>query len=511
MAGDSSRMDPVNPPKPPTDPAQAPLMLPAGPVGGGDAEEENAVSRVKFMIQFSKVGMDAALTAFAFVVAYYMRRTIPFPAESTLSSSFLIFVPMGIVQVVSVLMVFYINRLYHTTRNISRVDELTQVFGALSIGTMMAVAISTLTFRNTVFDLEFPRGMILYAWMVGILFVMVGRAFHRRFWHRMRMRGLGRERVLVVGSGDVAQAVIQKIQWTPYLGYDVVGVVNGNTVTEVSGTPVIGPINALPDLIDQYKIQEVIIALPEGTSRREVVRIVGLCQRGQVSIKIFPDLFEFITTGVSIDDLGGLPMLNVRDIQLRGWRLSLKRGLDVLGAAAGLVMLSPILMTVAAIIRIQSPGPVFYCQERMGLDGKPFQMVKFRSMRTDAEAAGPGWTQKDDPRITGIGAWMRAHNVDELPQLINVLLGEMSLVGPRPERPVYVQKFRQSIPRYMERHREKAGMTGWAQVNGLRGDTSIAERTKYDLWYIENWSLWLDIRIILRTVLQTFLGSSNAY
>jgi lipopolysaccharide/colanic/teichoic acid biosynthesis glycosyltransferase len=169
---------------------------------------------------------------------------------------------------------------------------------------------------------------------------------------------------------------------------------------------------------------------------------------------------------------------------------------------------------MALVIKLESPGTVFYCQERMGLDGKPFQMVKFRSMRADAEQNGPGWTVKDDPRRTRLGAWLRSHDIDELPQLINVFLGEMSLVGPRPERPVYVDKFRGAIPRYMERHREKSGMTGWAQVNGLRGDTSIAERTKYDLWYIENWSLWLDVKIIVRTLLQTVMARGpdrNAY
>ena len=220
-----------------------------------------------------------------------------------------------------------------------------------------------------------------------------------------------------------------------------------------------------------------------------------------------------MTTGVSIDDLGGLPLLNVRDIQLRGWRLSLKRAMDLIGASIGLVLLSPFMLLMALLIKLDSPGPVFYYQERMGLDGRPFQMFKFRSMRQDAEEDGPGWTTKDDPRRTRIGALLRSKNIDELPQLINVLLGDMSLVGPRPERPIYVEKFRNSIPRYMERHREKAGMTGWAQVNGLRGDTSIAERTKYDLWYVENWSLWLDIKIIVRTIVQTLFGNAegNAY
>jgi len=184
--------------------------------------------------------------------------------------------------------------------------------------------------------------------------------------------------------------------------------------------------------------------------------------------------------------------------------------MDIVGSTIGLILLSPFLLLVAILIKLDSPGPAFFVQERMGLDAKQFQVFKFRSMRTDAEANGPGWTVKDDPRVTRLGRFMRRFSVDEFPQFINVLLGDMSLVGPRPEQPAFVRQFQQQIPRYMERHREKAGITGWAQVNGLRGDTSITERTKYDLWYIENWSVWLDIKIILRTMFRIFFDR-NAY
>jgi exopolysaccharide biosynthesis polyprenyl glycosylphosphotransferase len=215
---------------------------------------------------------------------------------------------------------------------------------------------------------------------------------------------------------------------------------------------------------------------------------------------------------LSVGELSGLPLLNLRDVALRGWKLTLKRAIDLIGSATGLVLLSPLMFLIAILIKLDSPGPALYTQERMGLDGKRFYLFKFRTMRADAEAHGPGWTRPDDPRRTRLGAFLRRTNLDELPQLINVLLGDMSLVGPRPERPIYVEEFRKRIPRYMERHREKAGITGWAQVNGLRGDTSIEERTKYDLWYIENWSVWLDIKIILMTIWQTIAGGNeNAY
>ncbi len=470
--------------------------------------------RVRTLYIVSKIALDAFMTLVAFVVAFQLRRLLPFPSQLQNAPSFAVYVPMMVVQVISVLAVFYFNKLYHVTRAGSRLDELSSIVGAVSIGTMLSVAISALTFKNTIFELDFPRAMVLYVWLLCVVLIAIGREFHRRLWHRLRMHGFGRDRVLVVGSGETARAIVQKIQWSPYLGYELVGVVNGHEPhSDMAGVRVLGKAEDLPAIIEKHDVQEVIIAPPEGTSRHEIVRLVSLSERGSVAIKIFPDMFEFVTTGVSIDELGGLPLLNVRDIQLRGWRLSLKRAMDLIGSGIGLVLLSPFMLLMALIIKLDSPGPVFYYQERMGLDGRPFQMFKFRSMRQDAEEDGPGWTVKDDPRRTRIGTLLRSKNVDELPQLINVLLGDMSLVGPRPERPIYVEKFRNSIPRYMERHREKAGMTGWAQVNGLRGDTSITERTKYDLWYVENWSLWLDIKIIVRTIVQTLFGSAegNAY
>jgi exopolysaccharide biosynthesis polyprenyl glycosylphosphotransferase len=200
----------------------------------------------------------------------------------------------------------------------------------------------------------------------------------------------------------------------------------------------------------------------------------------------------------------------VRDYALRGYLLIFKRVMDLAGSAIGLIFLSPIMLLVAIAIKLESPGPVFFVQERMGLDGKPFLLIKFRSMRRDAEKDGPGWTTDNDPRQTKLGSFLRRLEMDELPNLINVLLGEMSLVGPRPEQAHYVEQFRRIVPRYMDRHREKGGMTGWAQVNGLRGDTSIEERTKYDLWYSENWSIWLDLKIILRTLWQIIERSNGS-
>jgi Undecaprenyl-phosphate glucose phosphotransferase len=329
--------------------------------------------------------------------------------------------------------------------------------------------------------------------------------------------------VLIVGTGEVGRMILQKIQHTPGLGYRVAGFVESNASSgsarrpgslppsvrdfagqaKVMGLPVLGQVDNLPEIIEANDIGEVIIGLPEA-SHQELVGIISLCEREKVSIRVFPDVFQIMASEVTISDLAGLPLLTIRDVALRGWKLTLKRIVDIVGSSLLLLFLSPWMMLVALLIKLDSPGPALFAQERMGLDARPFKILKFRSMRQNAEVNGPGWTTKDDPRRTRIGAFIRKASIDEWPQFINVLMGDMSLVGPRPEQPAYVEQFRQSIPRYMDRHREKAGVTGWAQINGLRGDTSIAERTKYDLWYIENWSLWLDFKILLRTAFNAF-------
>jgi exopolysaccharide biosynthesis polyprenyl glycosylphosphotransferase len=352
--------------------------------------------------------------------------------------------------------------------------------------------------------------MVIYAWLLGIIFIMLGRAVHQLIRDRLRDRGVGEDRLLVVGTGDVARIIVQRILWSPQLGYELVGAVESDGGGQViPGVQVLGTVEDLPELIDKHDIDEVIVAIPE-QGHREVVRVISYCERGRVSIKVFPDIFQFVTSQAGIDDLGGLPLLTVRNYALRGYMLIVKRLMDMVGATVGLIIFSPLMMLVAVAIKLESPGPVFFVQERMGLDGTPFSLIKFRSMRTDAEKRGPGWTVDNDPRQTRLGRFLRRIDIDELPNLINVLLGEMSLVGPRPEQPYYVDEFRRTVPRYMERHREKAGMTGWAQVNGLRGDTSIVERTKYDLWYTENWSVLLDMKILLRTVWQVVTGRTRA-
>ncbi len=463
-------------------------------------------SRLVFQIALLLSDMfTAALAVFA---AHRLQRAI----EPTSVDRFLRYVPFLFLHVAALILTSYFRKRYHGRRPSNFIDSISTATGTITIAVLVSLASLVFLFKEQFDygDLSYPRGFIIFVWLLTVIFVSLGRWALARLITFIQSHGYGRQRVLVVGSGEVGRMLVQKLQSASGIAHEVVGYVSiDNSAPALPDIPVLGRIADLPRIIDQHDIDEVVIGLPEA-SHQQLVHIISLCEREKVSIKVFPDVFQIMASEVSVSDLGGLPLLTVRDVALRGWRLSLKRVFDLIVGSMALILLSPLMILLAILIKLESPGPVFYIQERMGLDAKPFPMLKFRSMRTDAEANGPGWTTADDPRKTRLGAIIRRLSFDELPQFINVIRGDMSLVGPRPERPVYVEQFRQYIPRYMDRHREKAGITGWAQVNGLRGDTSIVERTKYDLWYIENWSLWLDIKICVRTLFRIF-GDHNAY
>jgi len=462
--------------------------------------------RVTFLFPLSLIAVDALMIMLAFYGAYRLRLLIEFPPPVSIPP-FRAYWGMMIIQTIALLVIFFLYRLYHRSRAFSHVDELYTMIAAVSVGIITSTAFTSFIYKN---DLDYPRLMVVYSWVLTLALVTLGRVVHARIQWALQARGIGNDRVIIVGTGEVARIILRAINRSPGLGYRVVGLVAGRRETPDESSlpaPLLGTVDELPELIEAHQADEVIIGMPDAP-HEEMVSIILRSERERVSIRVFPDLFQIMAGEVSIGELGGLPLLTVRDVALRGWKLGLKRAIDVVVSAVTLVILSPLMLLLALLIKLDSPGAVFYTQIRMGLDAKPFPMLKFRSMRSDAERDGPGWTVHNDPRITRLGALIRRFSLDELPQFINVLLGEMSIVGPRPERPVYVEQFRRQIPRYMERHREKAGITGWAQINGLRGDTSIAERTKYDLWYIEHWSLSLDFKIMIKSLFRIFTDRS---
>ncbi len=455
---------------------------------------------------------DALMLVIAFAAGYESREALPFfdrPAGQPPLSSYL---PTIFVHTAAIVILFYFSQLYHLKRAFSRIDQLRNVIGIVTLGSLLTSGTQEFLWQNTALEAVYPRSLLFYVWFFSVAFTVAGRELHRRFWTLLRRRGIVRDNLLVVGEGAIARKISENIRNSPELGYQIVGIVTAvEREGDMLGYPYLGVYDDIPRLIDDRQVEQVIVALAD-YRRGELVELINLCQRGKVDIKVYPDMFSYMAGDLNVDDLGGTPLLTVRDIALRGWKLSLKRAMDLFGATAGLVLLSPFMLLTALLIRLESRGSVFYWQVRMGLDGKPFPMIKFRSMRQDAESNGRTWTVENDERVTRLGRYMRRSNWDEIPQLINVLVGQMSLVGPRPERPMYVQQFRRQIPDYMIRHREKSGMTGWAQINGFRGDTSVAQRTEADRFYVENWSLWLDIVIIIRTIWQSFTRSNpNAY
>ena len=336
------------------------------------------------------------------------------------------------------------------------------------------------------------------------------RYFLRSLFQWMRKRGYNLRYVLIVGDGQVAQKVSEKLAEHGEYGFKAAGFLSKDKERVgkmINGIPIVGTYADIKDRIAGLDIDQIILALPFEHIRM-MKAVLGQIHDEMVEIKVVPDLYQYFTLRKGVDELDGMPIINLRESPLYGWNSVLKRSFDIAVSLSMLIVLGPLMLLVAGIVKAASPGPVFYKQKRMGLDGNAFKIIKFRSMAVDAEKrTGPVWAKENDERRTSVGRLLRRYNLDELPQLFNVLRGEMSVVGPRPERPEFMQEFKKKIPEYMLRHKMKSGITGWAQVNGLRGNTSIEERTKYDLYYIENWSLLFDVKILLKTV----LAVKNAY
>jgi exopolysaccharide biosynthesis polyprenyl glycosylphosphotransferase len=360
-------------------------------------------------------------------------------------------------------------------------------------------------------DVLYSRATLGIFLVCAMLFVLMGRTFVRAAVEGRHRSGKDLDRVLIAGNGELARAVVERMNaHRDQLGFRITGYVRNGDDAQLAGLPCLGTIDEAEDVVKEHNIDHVFVALPHASSQAMMSlldRLVRVC----VSIHVVPDLLQFMVLRSRVEDIDGLPTINLSETPLEGWSRFVKRGFDLAVAGAALIVLSPVMLLVALLIWLEDRGPVFYRQVRMGLDGKPFDILKFRSMRVGAEAeTGAVWADRDDPRRTKIGRLIRAWSLDELPQLINVLRGEMSVVGPRPERPQFVEQFRAEYPHYMLRHKVRAGMTGWAQVHGWRGNTSIRMRIEHDLYYIENWSLMLDLKILFMTLVHG-LKHENAY
>ena len=455
---------------------------------------------------------DALLAIWAFVLAYGIRfesGLIPVTRGYPPLEQYLRVLPF--IAVLTPL-AFQLQGVYRLRRGRSRVDD----FFAVLIGCILAVVfgvISTLYFQ-AYFASEVARdsgayqvSQLVWALFLGlsVVFTYASRETVRELLERRWRAGIGLKRILIAGAGDLGRMVADRILQHRELGYQVVGFVDdraGGDHIGYRGLPLLGTLAEVGEIAQRERVDHLYVALPL-EEHSKLLDLMEIASRECIDIKVVPDLLQFIALRARLEDLDGLPIINVNDVPLQGFNTIVKRAIDVvLSAAALLVLIIPVAI-IAAIVKLTSPGPVFYRQERMGLDGMAFTVYKFRSMTQGAEdSTGPIWARDDDPRTTAVGRWLRRFDLDELPQFWNVLKGDMSIVGPRPERPFFVEQFKHRIPQYMLRHKVKAGITGWAQVNGWRGNTSLEKRIEYDLYYIEHWSVSLDIKIMWLTVVR---------
>jgi exopolysaccharide biosynthesis polyprenyl glycosylphosphotransferase len=412
---------------------------------------------------------------------------------------------VGIVPLV--LWMFRSRGLYRAQRTGSLIREAGLIVGGMSMAVVGVLA------ADAAFRTYHSRLGIGLFWGLGIATLVGGRLAGRGFLRSMRRRGYNLRYVLIAGAGDLAAEVIGSIHGHPEAGLRILGAISddpGRQGKTIEGVKVLGPYAALKEVLRRRPVDEVVIALPR-EDFPQLEKLLADLDDEMVTVRLIPDLLHVMTLRSSVEELDGLPLINLRESPMVGWAAVQKRAFDAVVASLLLVLLAPLLALAALAVWLGSGRPIFYRQERMGLDGRVFQMVKFRTMRPDAESeTGPVWTAPEDPRRTRLGSLLRRTSFDELPQLWNVLRGDMSLVGPRPERPVFIERFRREIPGYMLRHKVRSGLTGWAQVHGWRGDTSLHERVEHDIFYIQNWSLALDVRILLMTLWRGWFDR-NAY
>lgn len=452
--------------------------------------------------------LDVVTIVLSYILAWYLKfkSTLFVGIQSKLSFGGYMLALMWIVPLF--LMLYWALGLYSPKRVMGRRVEISKIVQANSLGELLLITILFITKQQ-----HFSREMAFIFYCINIILCIIIRLGIHMTLRAFRKQGFNQKHILLIGYSQSAEGYIDRIKANPQWGYTVMGILDDNIESgaEYRGIKVLGRIANLEVILPENKLDEIAITL--GLSEySKLERVVAECEKSGVHTKFIPDYMKIIPTKPYTEDLLGLPVINIRYVPLNNtFNALVKRAMDIAGSIVGIIVTSPLMLLMCAIIKLTSPGPLIYKQERVGLHNQTFRMYKFRSMEVQPELEEKkAWTVKNDPRVTPIGKFMRHTSIDELPQLFNILKGNMSLVGPRPERPFFVEKFREEIPRYMVKHQVRPGLTGWAQVNGYRGDTSIRKRIEYDLYYIENWSIGLDIKIIFLTFFKGFINK-NAY
>lgn len=453
--------------------------------------------------------IDAAITVASFMLAYFFKFYIlnDGPGPGVLPAVEYFRLLIFIVPVY--MLIYYTCGVYAPKRTVRRRFEIYGIVKANVIGIMALIIILYLIIR----EIDISRSVMAFFSVINIFITSAFRLILRKGLRTIRSKGYNLKHLLLVGYSRAAEEYIDRLTDNPQWGYAAVGILDNNIPagTVYRGVKVLGSLGNLEIILPENKLDEIAITL----SLKDydyLESIVSICEKSGVHTKFIPDYNSMIPSRPYTEDLMGLPVINIRYVPLTNTGNKLiKRLVDIVGSVLGIVITSPIMLLAAVLVKVTSPGPVIFKQERVGLHNKTFYMYKFRSMEQQKpKDEKRAWTVRDDPRVTKVGKLLRRTSLDELPQLFNILRGDMSLVGPRPERPLFVEKFKEEIPRYMVKHQVRPGLTGWAQVNGLRGDTSIRKRIDYDIYYIENWTLGFDIKIIFMTFFTGFVNK-NAY
>lgn len=454
------------------------------------------------------VVLDAIIIIISYIAGWWLKFKSGIFEEVVWAYTFWEYMRPLVLMVPGLLILYSAFNLYTPKRVQGRRLEIWNLFKANTLGMLIFMSLSYL-----VKDINLSRWALAIFYVLNMVMDVAVRSLIRRILKNMRKRGLNQKHLLLVGYSRAAEEYIDRVLLNPQWGYTIRGILDDNVPagTTYKGIKVLGSIDNLMIILPENRLDEIAITLGLNDYSR-LEEIVALCEKSGVHTKFIPDYNNIIPTKPYTEDILGLPVINIRYVPLsNAFPAAVKRLMDIAGSLVCIVLFSPVMLVSAAVIKITSPGPLIFKQERVGLHNRTFQMFKFRSMVVQNEQAEKkAWTVKDDPRVTKFGKLMRKTSIDELPQLFNILKGDMSLVGPRPERPFFVEKFQEEIPRYMVKHQVRPGLTGWAQVNGYRGDTSIRKRIEYDLYYIENWSVGLDIKILFLTVFKGFVNK-NAY
>lgn len=455
------------------------------------------------------VVVDAAITAVSFMLAYYFKFYFlddgpgigVLPAED-----YFMLLPFIVLTYV---LLYYSCSVYAPKRTIRRRFEIYGIIKSNTIGIVALIIVLYMIIR----EINFSRSVMAFFYLFNVFFTSCFRLALRKGLRTIRKKGYNLKHILLVGYSRAAEEYIDRLTDNPQWGYVACGILDNRIPagTVYKGVKVLGRLGNLEVILPENKLDEIAISLSL-QDYDYLESIVSVCEKSGVHTKFIPDYNSLIPTKPYTEDLMGLPVINIRYVPLTNTgNMIIKRMVDIVGSLCGIVITSPVMLAAALMVWLSSPGTVIFRQERVGLHNKPFYMYKFRTMEKQSpKEERRAWTVRNDPRVTPVGKFLRRTSLDELPQLFNILRGDMSLVGPRPERPLFVEKFREEIPRYMVKHQVRPGLTGWAQVNGLRGNTSIRKRIEYDIYYIENWTLGFDLKIILMTFFTGFINK-NAY